>query len=114
MSATRGERGSHAPYAEDPDGADWLLFGRRPHADRRGFLSGAKLASMGVVLGATVPFHRSMPAGLVPVALAQTDETFLLQANDGLTVLKDRPINAQTPAHLLDDGVAPITRHFSP
>ena len=31
---------------------------------------------------------------------------------DGLTLLNDRPINAETPAHLLDDAITPTARHF--
>ncbi|MGH6903438.1 MAG: sulfite oxidase, partial [Geminicoccaceae bacterium] len=31
---------------------------------------------------------------------------------DGLIVLNDRPVNAETPAHLLDDPVTPTARHF--
>jgi len=53
-----------------------------------------------------------MPAGLIPAALAQTPEPFTLQGKEGLTVLNDRPINAETPAHLLDDDVTPGSRMF--
>src|SRR3546814_6245157 len=47
-------------YAEQPDDADRIVFGRRS-ADRRGFLKGAGLATMGAMLGAAIPFHRNMP-----------------------------------------------------
>ena len=33
-------------------------------------------------------------------------------AKDGLVVLNDRPLNAETPAHLLDDAITPTERHF--
>ena len=45
-------------YNEDPELADELVFGRVPHKDRRGFLKGAGLATMGALIGATIPFHR--------------------------------------------------------
>ncbi|MDF1585283.1 sulfite oxidase [Rhodospirillales bacterium YIM 152171] len=99
-------------YQDDPQRADALLFGRVPHGDRRGFLRGAGLAAMGATLGAAIPFHRFMPSGLIPVALAETTEEFVLEGKDGLIVLNDRPINAETPAHLLDDDVTPTARHF--
>ncbi len=99
-----------ALYADDPERADRIVFGRIPHPDRRGFLNGAGLAAMGAMIGATVPFHRLMPAGFVPEALAQ--EAMLLAGKEGLTVLNDRPLNAETPAHLLDDDVTPNARHF--
>lgn len=76
---------------------------------RRGFLRGAGLVAMGGFAGMTVPFHRNMPAGLVPAAFAQG---MPLDGKDGLTLLNDRPVNAETPAHLLDDAVTPTARHF--
>ncbi len=36
----------------------------------------------------------------------------MLEGKDGLTVLNDRPVNAEPPAWLLDDDVTPISRHF--
>ena len=38
-------------YAKDPELADELVFGRVPHKDRRGFLRGAGLATMGALIG---------------------------------------------------------------
>jgi hypothetical protein len=40
-------RGLCELYAEDPDRADWLVFGRRCGHGRRGFLKGAGLATIG-------------------------------------------------------------------
>ena len=77
--------------------------------DRRGFLRGAGLATMAAMVGANIPFHRNMPAGFIPVALANED---VLKGKDGLTLLNDRPVNAETPAHLLDDPITPTNRHF--
>ncbi|WP_159590389.1 sulfite oxidase [Chelativorans xinjiangense] len=99
-------------YAERPEQADWLVFGRLANSDRRGFLRGAGLATMGAMLGASIPFHRNMPAGLMPVAFAQETGMELMNGKDGLTVLNDRPLNAETPPYLLDDEVTPYSRHF--
>jgi len=96
-------------YDRDPELADRLVFGRVACRDRRGFLRGAGLATMSAIVGAAIPFHRSMPAGFVPVAVAAMPE---IAGKDGLTVLNDRPVNAETPAHLLDDEVTPTSRHF--
>ncbi len=112
MSKSRAERGICELYQEDPERADYLVFGRRAERDRRGFLKGAGLATMGAMLGATIPFHRNMPAGLIPAALAEETELELFKGKDGLTLLNDRPINAETPPHLLDDAVTPNNRHF--
>ncbi len=65
---------------------------------RRGFVAGAGLLSL------TIPFHSGMPA-----ALASDD---VLAGKDGLTLLNDWPVNAETPAHLLDDAITPTARHF--
>lgn len=101
--------GLHAFFEQDPETADRRVFGRTAHADRRGFLHGAGLATMGAMLGMAIPFHRTMPQGLVPAAFAADD---VLTGKDGLTLLNDRPLNAETPPHLLDDAVTPTNRHF--
>ena len=103
------ERGLFELYRDDADEADRLLFGRETHPDRRGFLRGAGLAAMGALVGAAIPFHRNMPAHFLPVALAAEDA---IEGKDGLTVLNDRPLNAETPPHLLDDPITPTARHF--
>ena len=62
--------------------------------------------------GGAIPFSRNIPAGLIPAALAETVEGFAIKGKSGLTVLNDRPVNAETPAHLLDDEVTPNDRFF--
>jgi len=96
-------------HAEDPIAADRRLLGRVAHANRRGFLRGAGLASLTGLLGMAMPFHRNFPAGLIPQALAQAE---VIEGKEGLRILNDRPLNAETPAHLLDDAVTPRARHF--
>ena len=100
-------------YGEDPAGADRRLWGRvADPVTRRGFLRGSGLAAMSAALGAAIPSASSMPAGLIPAALAQTGQDFSIPGKDGLRVLNDRPLNAETPAHLLDDAVTPAERLF--
>ena len=96
-------------FAKDPAGADRAVFGRVSFPDRRGFMKGAGLATMTAMLGTGIPFHRNMPQGLVPAAFAQGD---VLSGKDGLSLLNDRPLNAETPPHLLDDPITPTDRHF--
>ena len=79
---------------------------------RRKFIRGATLTAMSTALGASIPFARYLPEGLMPVALAQSDESFYIPGKSGLTILNDRPIAAETPAHLLDDPVTPASRLF--
>ncbi len=106
---TTDDQDLHEFFAADPLAADRAFFGRIAHSDRRGFLRGAGLATMAAMVGASIPFHRNMPTGLIPAAFA--DENVLV-GKDGLTLLNDRPVNAETPPHLLDDSVTPTARHF--
>ncbi len=108
----RKERGFFELYSKDPERADYMIFGRIPYPDRRGFLKGAGLTAMTAVLGTGIPFHRNMPSGLIPAALAEGLQDFKIEGKDGLTVLNDRPVNAETPAHLLDADITPTDRHF--
>ena len=100
----RKERGQSELYA-DPERADALLW------SRRSFLRGgaSALAAMSARLGSTIRYGRFLPAGYLPVALANQP----LDSEDGLLrVLNDRPLNAETPAHLLNDQITPAERLF--
>jgi DMSO/TMAO reductase YedYZ molybdopterin-dependent catalytic subunit len=106
------ERGLCERYAADPEQADAEIFGRRVDGTRRGFLKRSGLAFMSVLLGAEIPFWRNYPGGLIPAAFAESDEAFVIEGKNGLRVLNDRPLNAETPVHFLDDNVTPTSRHF--
>ncbi|MDH5323817.1 MAG: sulfite oxidase, partial [Gammaproteobacteria bacterium] len=79
---------------------------------RRGFLRGSGVAAVSAAIGASIPFAHLLPRGLLPIALAEASESLALPGKSGLIVLSDRPINAETPAHLLDDPVTPAARMF--
>lgn len=98
----------------EPECALWALFdpGSDEGRDRRGFLTRSGLAVLGGALGMAVPFGRHLPPGLIPVALAESDGTDPLADKPGLKLLNPRPLNAETPAHLLDDEVTPASRMF--
>lgn len=96
-------------FAEDPEKADKEFFGRVSNPDRRGFLRNTGLATMAAMVGTSIPFHSNVPIGFVPAALADED---VLVGKDGLTLLNDRPVNAETPPELLDDAITPTSRHF--
>lgn len=65
-------RGIHELYAENPERADQLVWGRQ--ADpviRRGFLKKSGLLAMTTALGvSSIPFADNLPMGLIPAALA--------------------------------------------
>ena len=48
-----------------------------------------------------------MPAGLIPAAFAAESTPDVIEGKEGLVILNDRPVNAETPAHLLDDPITP-------
>ncbi len=73
---------------------------------RRAFLKTTSLTAMGALMGMNIPFERNL------MAFAQgMDEVEIMNAKEGLILLNDRPSNAETPAHLLDDDVTPY-KHF--
>jgi hypothetical protein len=64
--------GLHQLYADNPERADELVWGRRANPfSRRGFLERLGLVSMSAAVGAEIVFSDKMPAGLIPAALAQ-------------------------------------------
>ncbi len=79
---------------------------------RRRFLAGGVVAGLERALSAAIPYGRFLPAGLIPVALAESVPGTVIAQKPGLRVLNDRPLNAETPAHLLDDEVTPAERLF--
>jgi len=107
------KRGIHELYKSDPVAADATLWGRKiDPITRRGFLTKSSLVAMSAAVGASIPFAHLMPGGLIPAALAQTDTPFEIPGKEGLIILNDRPVNAETPAHLLDDNITPAKHLF--
>ena len=105
------EIGIHELFSLDPERADYLLWGRRSDPlSRRGFVKG--LAGFTGVIGAGIVYQHAMPAGLIPAVFANTEEEFVIEGKNGLRVLNDRPLNAETPAHLLNDDITPVERLF--
>lgn len=68
----------------------------------------------GAVLGAPIPFLGRLAPSLAPIAFAQEASGPATNNSEkpGLTVLNDRPLNMETPPHLLDDEVTPAARMF--
>lgn len=80
---------------------------------RRRFVSGGTLTAIAAAIGVHIPVGRFMPEGFVPVALANTPTVDLPSlGKQGLIVLGDKPLVAETPAHLLDDTVTPVANMF--
>jgi len=105
--------GLHQLYSEDPQRADEIVWGRKASPfSRRGFFERLGLASMTAAVGSEIVFADKMPSGLIPAALAQSTEAFQIPGKEGLSVMNDRPLVAETPAHLLDDAITPAKHLF--
>ncbi|WP_134725419.1 sulfite oxidase [Paracoccus luteus] len=98
--------------APPPSASEREVDSDRPSTDRRAFLRTTGLSALGAMIGMAIPFERNLQAGLIPVALAQDSGEELMAGKSGLTLLGDRPLNVETPAHLLDDDVTPYERMF--
>lgn len=78
---------------------------------RRDMLRGGGAVAAAALAG-VIPFGRFMPAGYLPVALAQEADLAKLNKSPELVTLGDRPLVAETPAQLLDDDITPTALHF--
>lgn len=108
-------KGLHELFAELGESASSVAWGNDPNESpltRRGFLSRNALGALSVLLGGRIVFGDRFPASLIPAALAQSPGPFKIEGKDGLTILNDRPVNAETPAHLLDDSITPAKHLF--
>jgi hypothetical protein len=45
------------------------------------------------LIGTTIPFHRNMPSGFIPEAIAAT--AMEITGKQGLTILNDRPVGGE-------------------
>jgi DMSO/TMAO reductase YedYZ molybdopterin-dependent catalytic subunit len=112
MSKEKKVRSIPKLYEEDRTKAERLLWGRETRSlSRRGFLKRSGLSAMTAAIGTSIPFAYLMPGGFIPAAFASESERFVIDGKDGLRVLNNRPINAETPPYLLDDSIT-AAKHF--
>ncbi|WP_411817290.1 sulfite oxidase [Hyphococcus sp. DH-69] len=76
--------------------------------NRRDIMTGTGAAAFSAAFGLPIPFGRHLPDGLKPIlspeAVAQALDGSI-DGKPGLSVLSDRPLNAETPPQLLDEAV---------
>ena len=105
--------GLRALYEADPAQADQEAWGRKPYADRRGFIKNLGLATMTSLLGAEMVFARNFPAEMIPAGILDYELPFTIPGKSSeLIILNDKPINAETPPHLLDNDLTPNQLFF--
>jgi sulfite oxidase len=112
----RRERGFFELYRDDAERADAIVFGRRTGLGRRGFLKGAGLTAMTAAVGGMIPFAGNLPSGFIPAAFAQGaaagPKPLKMTGKAEIMVIQERPLNAETPEHMLDDDVTPNAKYF--
>lgn len=77
---------------------------------RRKFLKNTSITTLATLLGMPLVFADNFPHQLIPAGLLPPVK--IPGKNDELIVLNDRPINAETPPHLLDDSLTPNELFF--
>lgn len=80
-----------------------------PSIDRRALLAAG---GFGAAFGLPAPLMSRFGPGLLSQALAQEAAPALTPGKAGLSLLSDRPLNLETPPHLLDDDVTPASAMF--
>ncbi|MEJ0074330.1 MAG: sulfite oxidase [Alphaproteobacteria bacterium] len=97
----------------------------RLRSSRRGFLGGSGLAAIGAAIGSGMPFSNQLgslipaasaegaqPAPAAPAAPKGPTHLKFPGKNEGLVVLGDRPLVAETPESLLDDDTTPTEKFY--
>ncbi len=80
--------------------------------NRRKFIKQSVLASLAATLGTNIVFGKNIPNGLELLAFKNNIADQFPGKSNLLTVLNDRPINIETPAHLLNDKLTPNNLFF--
>ncbi|MBT8231111.1 MAG: sulfite oxidase, partial [Saprospiraceae bacterium] len=80
--------------------------------ERRYFIKQSLLASFSFVVGMNIVHGRNIPIGMRPIILDENEFNGLPGKSNLLTILNDKPINAETPAHLLNDDLTPNELFF--
>lgn len=95
---------------------NWSLYqvnmDSKKHRSRRRFIKSSTLASFGMMVGTTIVYGRNIRDGIHRLDLSNTPWYELIGKSSELKILNDRPINAETPTHLLNDKLTPNDLFF--
>jgi len=80
---------------------------KRNKYSRRSFVKKSTKMAFQAAIGAEIVYAHLMPEGLLPIGLDMDPSKPLPGKHPDLIVLNDRPVNAETPVHLLADSVTP-------
>jgi len=77
---------------------------------RRAFLKYGGLSAAVISMDLTFPVFRHLQSKWITHAEPLYEK--IIPGKNGLSILNNRPLNAETPSHLLDDNITPSDRHF--
>ena len=77
---------------------------------RRAFLKYGGLSAAVISMDLTFPVFRHLQSKWITHAEPLYEK--IIPGKNGLSILNNRPLNAETPSHLLDDTITPNDRHF--
>lgn len=78
---------------------------------RRKFIKESALYATSLLLGGNVVFAENLPKGMELIGMEPPADSFPGKSSE-MIVLNDRPINMETPAHLLNDNLTPNDLFF--
>ncbi len=85
---------------------------QKPNASRRAFLKYGGLTALTIAVDFSLPLLRPSYSGWMAVANADPLDDISIPGKNGLRILNNRPLNAETLPHFLDDEITPNDRHF--
>ena len=80
--------------------------------NRRKFIKTGSLATISIALGMDIVYAHKLPKGMELIICQTIDQSVLPNKHREMVVLNDRPINAEAPAHLLDEDITSGDRFF--
>jgi len=80
---------------------------------RRKFIRNGSITALAAAVGTQVPFGDFLPEGVSLLGTAHAEETMAIDGKiPEMIVLNTKPLNAEPPAHFLDDDVTPYQKMF--
>lgn len=79
---------------------------------RRSFLKNLGLGTVATAMGTQIVFADKMPSWLIPIGEQDSDVLKKYAKDNQLTILNERPVNVETPPHLLNDAITPSGKFF--
>ena len=80
--------------------------------NRRSFLQKTSLGTLTSLIGIPVVFANNLPKGVELIGLNSSADDLVPGKHPDMIVLSNKPLNVETPIHLLDDSITPADKMF--